>query len=150
MAIADWYEETGWSLGREEVFVAQEITCWMALPKPPQNESVKSNLDDKFTQTCQAVADPTVTLEEVRKALSKTLDALPEGEAEDPEALNRAVARMMNRTPEEIEAARARLFQQSRPPREIPEGKTLEDMISGKWPGDETDEQIREALERLS
>ncbi len=73
-----------------------------------------------------------------------------DGKGEDPGALDRAVARMMNRTPEEIEATRARLFQQSRPPREILEGKTLEDMICGKWPGDETDEQILEALEKLS
>lgn len=55
-----------------------------------------------------------------------------EEEQEDPEALDRAIAKMMNRTPEEIEAARAQLFQASRPPCEIPEGKTLEDMISGK------------------
>jgi predicted DNA-binding antitoxin AbrB/MazE fold protein len=51
---------------------------------------------------------------------------------EDPGVLERAVAKLMNRTPEEIEATRARLFQQSRPPCEIPEGKTLEDMICGK------------------
>ena len=69
---------------------------------------------------------------------------------EDPSVLDRAIAKMMNRTPEEIEATRARLFAEMVPPREIPEGKTLEDMICGKWPGDETDEEVLRALEKLS
>ena len=33
---------------------------------------------------------------------------------------------------------------------ELPEGKTLEDVVVGMWPGDETDEEIFAALERLS
>lgn len=88
--------------------------------------------------------------DKLKISLLKIVRPAENEEEEDPAALDRAVARMMNRTPEEIEATRARLFQQSRPPREIPEGKTLEDMICGKWPGDETDEQIFEALEKLS
>ena len=56
----------------------------------------------------------------------------------------------MNRTAEEIAEARARVMQASPAPREIPDGKILEDMVVGQWPGDETDEQIFEALERLS
>ena len=71
-------------------------------------------------------------------------------EAEDPDALNRAVAKMMNRTPEEAAAARARLFQQSRAPREIPNGQTLDDVVYGKWPDAETEEEVLEALEKLS
>jgi putative addiction module CopG family antidote len=150
VAVADWYEENRWSVGRDEVFVAQEISCWMPLPTPPEPESEKVSLDDEMIQTFQAVADPTVTLEEVRTAIAKIPNAATEEEAEDPEALDRAMAKMMNRTPEEIEAARAQLFQASRPPRELPEGKTLEDMISGKWPGDETGEEVLRALEKLS
>lgn len=61
-----------------------------------------------------------------------------------------AFAQATNRTPEEIAAARSRLIQASPPPRELPEGKTLEDVVMGKWPGDETDEQIFEALRKLS
>ena len=61
-----------------------------------------------------------------------------------------ALFHAMNRTAEEIAAARARLLQASPAPREIPEGKTLEDMVIGQWPGDETDEQIFEVLERIS
>jgi len=61
-----------------------------------------------------------------------------------------ALSHAMSRTAEEIAAARARLLQASPAPREIPEGKTLEDMVIGQWPGDETDEQIFEVLERIS
>ena len=61
-----------------------------------------------------------------------------------------ALSHAMNRTAEEIAAARARLLQASPAPREIPEVKTLEDMVIGQWPGDETDEQIFEVLERIS
>ncbi|MCI0660280.1 MAG: hypothetical protein L0220_04330, partial [Acidobacteria bacterium] len=50
-------------------------------------------------------------------------------DVEDPEALASAVAAITNRTPKEIEAARARLFAQSRPPRPLPEGKPLPDVI---------------------
>lgn len=71
-------------------------------------------------------------------------------DTDDPAALVRAVAAMTNRTPEEIEAARARLFAKSRPPRPLPEGKTLQDVLSGQWPGDETDEEVYEALRKLS
>lgn len=77
---------------------------------------------------------------------------LPE-ENPEPTALQRAIAwaeSLKNRTPEQLEADRRRIDALSRPPRELPPGKTLADMVEGTWPGDETDEQIREALERLS
>jgi predicted DNA-binding antitoxin AbrB/MazE fold protein len=64
--------------------------------------------------------------------------------------LEREIRRLTSRTPEEIIAAREELERISRPARPLPPGKTLSDMVEGKWPGDETDEQIREALERLS
>ena len=86
-------------------------------------------------------------------SLEVYLEKIAEREANrrgDPTRLEQEMAWLTNRTPEEIEATRQRLLATSRPPRPIPEGKTLSDMIEGKWPGDETDEQIREALERLS
>jgi|SRR5579862_2343316 len=61
-----------------------------------------------------------------------------------------ALAQAINRTPEQIAEARARVLQASPAPRELPEGKTLEEVVMGQWPGDETDEQILEALEKLS
>jgi hypothetical protein len=68
----------------------------------------------------------------------------------DPDALERAIAQMTNRTPEEVEETRARLFQEMEPPRPLPPGKTLADILSGQWPGDETDEEVLAALAKLS
>jgi len=69
---------------------------------------------------------------------------------ENPNALPEAIRALLSRPPEEIEAARARLFEQSRAPRPLPEGKTLGDVVCGQWPGDETDEAVFEALKKLS
>lgn len=68
----------------------------------------------------------------------------------NPNALAEAMAELLNRTPEEMERARAELFAASRPARPLPEGKTLGDVLLGQWPGDETDEQVFEALRKLS
>ena len=54
------------------------------------------------------------------------------------------------RTPEEIAEARSRVLKASPCPRELPPGKTLEDIVMGHWPSDETDEQIFDALQKLS
>ena len=66
------------------------------------------------------------------------------------EALKAAREKIQNRTTEEIERARERIFQSARKGRELPEGKTLEEVLKGTWPGDETDEEIRNALDRIS
>ncbi len=70
-----------------------------------------------------------------------------------PTALEKAIAwaeSLKHRTDAELEEDRRRIYALSPPPRPIPEGKTLADMVEGSWPGDETDEQINEALKRLS
>lgn len=69
---------------------------------------------------------------------------------EEAQSLEAAIACMTNRTPEEIIAARERLLSATPPPRELPEGLTIFDVVMGKWPGDETDGQIFAALEKLS
>src|SRR5438876_681809 len=69
---------------------------------------------------------------------------------EDVESLEAAIARMTSRTPEEIASVRERILAATPPPRELPEGKTIFDVVMGKWPGDETDEQVLAALEKLS
>lgn len=77
----------------------------------------------------------------------------PTAEPAAPSALDplaEAIARLKNRTPEQVAADRDRLLALSPPPRPLPPGKTLEDVLAGLWPGDETDEQILEALEKLS
>ena len=66
------------------------------------------------------------------------------------DAYEAALKRWMNRTPEQKRIDRENAMKSVRDGRPLPEGKTLEDVIVGQWPGDETDEQIREALEKLS
>lgn len=76
---------------------------------------------------------------------------IPEEPAEEGvESLEAALTRMTSRTPEEIAATRERLLAATPPPRELPPGKTIFDVVMGKWPGEETDEQILTALEKLS
>jgi len=93
------------------------------------------------------------------KELTSLADRLPDREYRfevhaipEPERdyLQEAIDRMNNRTPEQILADRAEIFANSPTPTPIPPGKTFEDMVVGRWPGDETDEQIRVALEELS
>ena len=86
----------------------------------------------------------------LEEKLRETPPFVPSESDEEPDALTKAIAKLTSRTPEEAEAARARLFAQSRPPQPLPAGKTLADVISGQWPGDETDEEIEQALEKLS
>ncbi|MGH9753881.1 MAG: hypothetical protein ACREA2_13965 [Blastocatellia bacterium] len=76
--------------------------------------------------------------------------AVEEDEDIDPDALARAIDELLNQTPEEAEQARLELLRASRPPRPLPEGKTFFDVVCGQWPGDETDEQVFEALRKLS
>jgi hypothetical protein len=76
-------------------------------------------------------------------------EILERGVAE-PTALDAAVFRMTNRSPEEIEASRASVLSGARPARPLPPGKSWLDVIAGQWPGDETDEQINAALDELS
>jgi hypothetical protein len=47
-------------------------------------------------------------------------------------------------------AARERILGASSPPRDIPPGKGVLDMVEGKWPGTEMGAEIREALDRMS
>lgn len=76
-------------------------------------------------------------------------DGLRSDEEEDHAALDRAISAWTRRTPEQIAQAQERA-NAIRPVHEVPAGKTLFDMVAGKWPGDETDEEVNGALERLS
>lgn len=86
-----------------------------------------------------------------RKLLTEHLPPTQQSEEEDAaESLEAAIARMTHRSPQEIASVRERILAATPPPRELPEGKTLLEVVMGQWPGDETDEQIRTALEILS
>ncbi len=69
---------------------------------------------------------------------------------QEPTPLERAVYEMVHRTPEQLAQAQQRAMELYPPRRTPPLGKTLADMVSGKWPGDETEEQIQQALAELS
>lgn len=68
---------------------------------------------------------------------------------EDPESLSRAIAQMKSRSPEEVAAMRERVLAASHPPLPLPGGKTIFDVIP-RIRGEETDDEVFEALERLS
>ena len=72
------------------------------------------------------------------------------GADEEADALDQALARLANRAPEDIAAAQARAWRVCQPRQELPPGQTLYDVVAGQWPGDETDEEVAEALQRLS
>jgi hypothetical protein len=57
---------------------------------------------------------------------------------------------LTRRRPEEVRAASDRILGAAPPPRDIPAGKNLVDVVEGKWPGTETDAEIRAALDRMS
>jgi hypothetical protein len=83
--------------------------------------------------------------------IEEYLEELAEREAAArPSRLERELAWLASRTKEDVEATRQALLSASRPARSVPEGQTLADVVEGKWPGDETDEQVRSALDRLS
>jgi hypothetical protein len=65
-------------------------------------------------------------------------------------ALSDSMARWRNRSPEEVARTQAEYLALATPGKPLPPGKTLADMVVGQWPGDETDEEILAALERLS
>lgn len=64
--------------------------------------------------------------------------------------LSRARRAMISRSPERTAEAQALAMDLYQPFRAVPPGKTLEDVVSGQWPGDESDDQIEAALQELS
>ncbi len=100
--------------------------------------------------TIQAIYQNGVFTPKEPVSLPEGCEVTVEANADFETALDREIRWLTTRTPEQIEQARERILKASRPARPLPEGKTLSDMVEGKWPGDETDEQIHEALERLS
>ena len=71
-------------------------------------------------------------------------------EESEYESFEIAFGRATNRTSSEVETSRSKLLALAQPPRGLTDGRTLAESIMGKWPGDETDEQIVEALKKLS
>lgn len=78
------------------------------------------------------------------------MDVQIQEKEEDMDALSRAIEAMTHRTPVQKAAAREHALAAYPPRRPLPPGKTFSEVVAGKWPGDETDEQIEAALEELS
>lgn len=74
------------------------------------------------------------------------LRQIAERESVDP--LADGIAWLTHRTSADVEAARNRLLGQ--PVHSLPPGKSLCETVEGTWPGDESDEVVRAALDRLS
>ena len=72
------------------------------------------------------------------------------GDHTKPAMLSRARQAMTRRTPQQLAEAQARAMQTYQPQRAVPAGQNLADVVSGQWPGDESDEQIEAALRELS
>lgn len=66
------------------------------------------------------------------------------------ESLDAAIERITNRDAERVSAAREHILSASPRPRELPQGESVFDAVAGRWPGEETDEQVDAALETLS
>jgi len=115
-------------------------------------ELLEARLDSPPPQTGSTLPSPENDAEETDAELLAALKAMddPKDDGGEESALDRALAAMRNRTPEQIAEMRERVLAATRPPRSLPPGKTLADVIVGKWPGNETDEQIQAALEELS
>jgi DNA/RNA-binding domain of Phe-tRNA-synthetase-like protein len=81
---------------------------------------------------------------------AETIDERDSENDGSTDAYEVALKRWTNRTPEQKRIDREELVKRARKGRPLPEGKTIHDVLVGQWPGDETDEQIRRALEDLS
>jgi hypothetical protein len=72
------------------------------------------------------------------------------GGAEAPDMLGQGLEWLTHRGTDEVRAARERILGASPTPREVPAGQSVLDVVEGKWPGTETDAEIRDALGRIS
>jgi hypothetical protein len=111
---------------------------------PPETEKGFRHLAEEYGQDLSTCARSIIE-QQVRSHSATWVD---DEEDTDPDALERAIAAMANRTPEEIAEARRQVIVPSK--RHLAPGETIFDAVGGKWPGNETDEQVMEALERLS
>lgn len=119
----------------------------MTQPNPAEARTVQLRLPPAVEERLREKARQLdLTLEVYLEELAEQ-DASANGH---PDPLELAVKRLTSRTPEQIMADRERLLKTARPGRPLPEGKTLFDVVVGTWPGDETDEEINEMLEKLS
>jgi hypothetical protein len=119
------------------------------------NVNVSSEAEKILKAAAQSNGQPVedyvgALLEKVAREKANGLNlSFADDDDRDPQALDRAIAKMKNRTPEARAAMRERVLKASPEALPIPAGKTIFDMIPSIR-GKETDEEVFEALERLS
>jgi hypothetical protein len=119
----------------------------MELANQPANKAIAIHLSAEIEHKLrERAAVNGLSLEVYLEELAER-DANANG---SPDALTLAVQRLTERTPAEILAERQKILKSARRGRPLPQGKTLLDVVERSWPGDETDAEIRAALERLS
>lgn len=120
----------------------------MSVILPPE---VEKKLLELAAQKCVDPASLIASLVEEEARRDSGRDPLADvGEDDiDPDALNKAVAALINRTPEEKKAARDRAIKEFRPKNELPSDVSPLDVMP-VIRGDETDEQVLLALKYLS
>jgi hypothetical protein len=66
------------------------------------------------------------------------------------DGLERGIDWLTNRTATDLATARSRILAAAQPPRAVPAGTSAVETVEGKWPGTETDAEVRAALDRMS
>lgn len=84
-----------------------------------------------------------------RETLKSVLGELAALTLLEPSPLDRAVAKLLSHTPEERQHTREALDAAAPKPRPLAPGESALDAVFGKWPGQETDAQVRQALDDL-
>src|SRR2546423_1770535 len=109
-------------------------TMTISIDLSPETER---KLRDLATERGQEPAEYARSLieREVHEHSSSLAEALEP--MEDPTALARAIAAMINRTPEQIAAARAHAIATFKPHTPSPPGTNGMERVYGQWPGDE-------------
>ena len=127
--------------GRRKSRRRRVVTLTIDLPAQTEHR-----LSELAQQSGQDLAGYALTV------ITSHVNALEEAAAADRggDLLAEAVARMAGRTPEQIAEARERALGFIRPGKPLAAGQTIFDAVVGKWPGDETDEEVAEALRKLS
>lgn len=113
----------------------------------PETEKILKAAAQQNGQPVEVYAG--AVLEKVVQEKTNGLTLPPDDDDRDPHSLSRAIAKMKSRTPEERAAMRERVMKGTPEPLPIPAGKTIFDIIP-HIRGNETDEEVFAALERLS
>ena len=113
----------------------------LVLNLPPYTEQ---KLQELASQHSQDLADYALGV------IQSHVEASVGGPDSDRSLFEEAVARMTGRTREQIAEAQDRASAVIRPGKPLPEGKSILDAVAGKWPGDESDQEVAEALRKLS